>query len=50
VDVFLGEDFGPDVKFDIAPCPSDGLIDFRDIAATVDAFLELPYPCTLPCP
>jgi len=47
---FKGESSLPLVLMDVSPCPPDGTVDFHDIAQTVDAFMDEPYPCSIPCP
>ena len=45
--------YGPGVaKADLSPSQTDGIIDFTDISACVNAFRGLPYPFTGPvgCP
>jgi len=47
---FTWEVIAPIEQMDIAPCPPDGSANLKDIAATVNAFVGWPYPCSLPCP
>jgi len=36
--------------FDLAPCPPDGHISFRDVSIEIEAFSGGDYPCPAPCP
>ena len=51
VDRFRNRPGAPPVaQVDLYSAMTDGVIDFRDIAATVDAFKGSAYPFGVPCP